>query len=762
MSEQLPPRHRTASERTAAALRAIAGPRLYRHNAFRVTGLPTDADRKAVRQRRRQVLAALEAGADVDLGHPLPVGLEEARAAFDLLLDSPHRRLVDELFWLWGESSTGCGCVGTLHRDHDAAVLAHSAALDRETAGGDLTDEELDEVEKLWSTAGQRWGRVLRRAAFWNHVLDRIAALGERQLDESVLDALREGVPLTLLRPLIDLAAGSTDEQGWLADQARAWPGVRARVIDEQLEEAVADRFDAARAAMTTAGELLHGGEPESAASLVYHQVLPCLAQLDAVVPHRRHRRTATTRNDTALLLNNCATALIDRDGPVAATNARRWLGTARELTSDAEALATIDANTGTLEEIVRGFAAIEAKIAELTAARRSDLAREMLLDIKRHLRGGPGTAEIDRLLAGLGGQKRWTAGSADRDRRRALAGLGVDPDEAGDAYPGAPGPRYPRPAERSRAVRGGGGEMPDLSARTGFWWLLWYAPELIAAGLIVAVSVVVGLVWPKPEATAAFFAETIAGNAVAGTCIASKDGWNGDKSRVPVAACDAEHWGEVLGYVKLGAVPSPYPGPDQTPALARFECGFLLAQQGLPAGRYATDFAYPGQESWNSGGHKGENYATCVLHRIDDGALPARQLLNTGPKSSEIAVPMDLYGPAVSGNAPAGTCIESKVDDPTPPRNVPIVRCDRPHWAEILGYPVLYQPGSTWPGDNAVYAAASEACRKVAAERSLPAEYRFDVRWPAKAWWDNPKATLYAGCTARRTDDRTFTGGAR
>jgi hypothetical protein len=38
------------------------------------------------------------------------------------LLEDPHQRLIDEVFWLWGGSASGCGCVGTLHAEHDDAV----------------------------------------------------------------------------------------------------------------------------------------------------------------------------------------------------------------------------------------------------------------------------------------------------------------------------------------------------------------------------------------------------------------------------------------------------------------------------------------------------------------------------------------------------------------------------------------------------------------------------------------------------------------
>jgi hypothetical protein len=78
--------------------------------------LPTHADPKTVRRRQRQVRAALEAGADVDVSHSLPVWAREMSVP-------PSTRswrtrtigLIDEVFWLWGGSASGCGCVGTLH-----------------------------------------------------------------------------------------------------------------------------------------------------------------------------------------------------------------------------------------------------------------------------------------------------------------------------------------------------------------------------------------------------------------------------------------------------------------------------------------------------------------------------------------------------------------------------------------------------------------------------------------------------------------------
>ncbi|MET4927006.1 hypothetical protein P3L51_32415, partial [Streptomyces sp. PSRA5] len=96
-------------DETTAGLLEAAGPQMYRRNSFRITGLPTSADRRTVRQRQQRITPALELGADVDLGHSLPVRLDDVRGAFDRILGDPRRRLVDELFWLWDGAGDGAG-----------------------------------------------------------------------------------------------------------------------------------------------------------------------------------------------------------------------------------------------------------------------------------------------------------------------------------------------------------------------------------------------------------------------------------------------------------------------------------------------------------------------------------------------------------------------------------------------------------------------------------------------------------------------------
>ena len=341
-----------ATELTLARLRAVEGPRLYRDNAFRVVGLPTQADRRTVRQRQRLVLPAVEAGADVDLGHSLPVGLDELRTAFDRLLNSPHARLVDEIFWLWGNARDDCGCPPSVHQDHDRAVRAHSAVLDLEAKDSALTDGELDRAEKLWAEAGRQWWLVLRQDAFWQHVCTRIVTLDEPQLGVSVVDALRARVPLSLLRPLIDLAVTSSEEQSWLADRARSWPTVPRQVVDDLLEEAVAGWFDAVRETIRTVVPKIESRQLDAAARIVYDEVMPQLRRLEAVVPQAACRRTASVYNEAAVALSNCATQIVESFGFGGIGNAVKWYGTARELATDPSTVEAVDRNTAMIKQL--------------------------------------------------------------------------------------------------------------------------------------------------------------------------------------------------------------------------------------------------------------------------------------------------------------------------------------------------------------------------------------------------------------------------
>lgn len=732
-------------DETTAGLLEAAGPRMYRRNSFRITGLPTSADRRTVRQRQQRITPALELGADVDLGHSLPVRLDDIRGAFDRILGDPRRRLVDELLWLWdedevddgrggGTATRSCPCPKTLHHDHDAAVRAHSAALDLEVENAPLSADRqrLDEATQHWSNAARLWGQVLRRAVFWDHVRHRIAVLDDRQLDESVIDTLRDTLPTTLVKPLIELAAAASTpaDRARLALRARDWPLVPSNLVDDQLEEAAAPHYESLRATGKRASSQLEGGNWDGAAAEAYDHALPALARLEALVPYARHRRTASARNDVAVLLNNCATAAADALGPAANLNASKWFRTAAELATDPATQQTIKTNRDGLGEMIATFTQIKAQVDQLVAAGRVHMARTLLLRVKSQLAraGGPGSEEIDRMLADL---------------------------------------RVRSASYTPRRVGGG--------ARALAWAVL------LALGILFA-AFVSGLFdddgdsgsgsgAPPASGVAVVSAAEITDNSPVGSCIGQESDWQLGEREVPVVSCDDPHWGEVVAYVPLvdgesKYLTAKYPGIDQVVALSRFRCERALAEFRPDDTRVTVKYAAPTEEAWDPSGPTLDEYTTCVAHRRDNGNMTAADRVSLDAPAIPTSVPMSTFAASIAANAPVGLCVESKTDLATTTANLPIVPCAEAHWAEIVGYPVLYAEGDAlaeadkWPGDKAVYARARAACED--RTKGLSADLRLHITYPAQDWWKSPDRPIYAMCAVSYQADNIFTGALR
>ncbi len=279
----------------ATRLREIAGPDLYRRNPFRVVGLATNARPAQVRAQRHLLLGALELGSGTVPGDrrlPLrrPPSAQEVRAAFDAL-ERPDHRLVDELFWWWGEPGA-CGCPAEVHEAHDAAVEAHAKALDAET------DED------LWVDAADAWMDALDHPGFWAHVRHRMATLSDRRMEGSTVDGLRSALPGALLGPQVALA-GTTPALAALLD---TWD-VPAGLIDDARRTAAEPTSRRIDELVDDVHRLLTDRANGRAADLVAE--LPELAdRLEELAPHERYRWSAKQRNRVAVMLNNCGLAL--------------------------------------------------------------------------------------------------------------------------------------------------------------------------------------------------------------------------------------------------------------------------------------------------------------------------------------------------------------------------------------------------------------------------------------------------------------------
>lgn len=184
----------------------LAGVRLYRRNAFAVTGLPADAQGRAVRQHRQRLETRLaveetwQGAADSPLvgGHRK----DEVRAAFEEFQD-PRRRLVDELLWQWGEADLGCGCPLSVHGQHDMAVRYHARVLDAETGYAEMPTDVRD---SFWRTAARTWERLVQLPEFRRHIAHRIRVLDDPRLGEHSADDFLAEIPGLLMSPFRELA----------------------------------------------------------------------------------------------------------------------------------------------------------------------------------------------------------------------------------------------------------------------------------------------------------------------------------------------------------------------------------------------------------------------------------------------------------------------------------------------------------------------------------------------------------------------------
>lgn len=291
----------------------LAGVRLYRDNAFAVTGLPANARGRAVRQHRQRLEARLAVRDTLppDPDSPLVGGprKEEVRAAFEEFQD-PRRRLVDELLWRWGDADLKCGCPRALHEEHDDAVRFHAMALEAEAGRGSVTAEGRD---TLWRGAAGGWGLLLGRPEFRQHIAHRIEDLDDPRLGEHTADEFLAALPPLLVSPLRELAADA-DFRPRLAGVCAAWSEheVFAGLFTPLFEETVEDTVEQITEGLLSAKRQQEAGRYGDAALTLREQVLPAFERLGEFRVFVSEWRYEEVAHVVAVGLNNLAVALAD------------------------------------------------------------------------------------------------------------------------------------------------------------------------------------------------------------------------------------------------------------------------------------------------------------------------------------------------------------------------------------------------------------------------------------------------------------------
>ena len=240
-SEQVsdrPTRHRDASE--CKSLIAASTKDLFRHNAFRITGLAVDATAREVIRHADKLKMLLELGQEPHAknnAHPLdpPPTIDEIREAIQKIKD-PEKRLIDEFFWFWpeefGKSDSDPALQALAKGDtktaneiwrkrineesygivakHNLAVTYYLIALDlgHLATGKAVSEESRLKISDTWKSSVRKWGRIQDDEKLWEKVTERIRQLNEPSLPTGFARRMRAMLPDALNKINADLIFG--------------------------------------------------------------------------------------------------------------------------------------------------------------------------------------------------------------------------------------------------------------------------------------------------------------------------------------------------------------------------------------------------------------------------------------------------------------------------------------------------------------------------------------------------------------------------
>lgn len=332
-------------------LRPLEGHGLYRNNAFRVTGLPTDVSNRQVRRHREETQNPYYVTPVPDGDVPLPPSddPDELRAAFEVLRD-PLARLVHELFWVRPGSDEW----------PDDAVRAHCRALEETEADGTVPDHESWEG---WRASLSRWTAAFRDERTWTWLRRRAQEIDDPRLSTAVLRALRERLPEHVIGVSVTLAvraAGVVAEDATWHMVALEGGGFEPRLVRDVARAAVEPVTARIRSACETAREAAPSAGLSAASTLLDETTSPlatCAAVLgddDDVV--------GACRDDVARTVNNCVLGFVNvyvETAPAALSTE-----TVLDLLRDARALASSPSVTTLLDNNIADIEGFQARRA--------------------------------------------------------------------------------------------------------------------------------------------------------------------------------------------------------------------------------------------------------------------------------------------------------------------------------------------------------------------------------------------------------------
>ncbi|WP_129788334.1 hypothetical protein [Promicromonospora panici] len=288
-------------------LGALTGHDLFRRNAFRVTGLPTDATERQVRRAREDSRSQYYVPPSVGPDVPLPPSEDpdELRAAFEVLRD-PVARLVHELLWARFVD-------GRLPDVQLRAVSELCLALEGTSPDGVVRDAA---ARRRWDHCLDLWAAVLAAESTWELARRRAAELDDPRLTTATVDALRERLPEHVVGVVAGLAARRAVEA---PDDARRWrdlaraAGFETGDVRRAFRSAAQPDLDAVEAACEVARAASSENVGIDAAETLLAVARQHLESLSGLLG-ADDDLVVGCHDDVALAMNNCVVRFVNAD----------------------------------------------------------------------------------------------------------------------------------------------------------------------------------------------------------------------------------------------------------------------------------------------------------------------------------------------------------------------------------------------------------------------------------------------------------------